>query len=371
MSNKIYNELIDLPEITADAAAEYKEKKEVLTEEVNKKLSSRDDIFELIGHNPLSKMHNNHDNHARFMANVFKLNDYKLLVRTVIWVYMTYKSHNFSFDYFPVELKAWIKAVKENLSPENAGPIIEIYNFMLNNHQKFIELSGEIEDSELDIPEDMQTVYNLFFKYLLSGNHKKALKLAKEEIDKKEDLQRFFNYIIQPAMYEVGFLWQKGAISEAEEHLATSIVARVISGLYIYVIDLEGSTKAKVVISAAANEYHEIGSRIIADSLEMDGWDVELLGADTPIEALIDFLKMQQPFFLGLSISMAFNIDNLIDAIDMIRSNEELAELKIMVGGKVLNENPELWKKTGADAWAKNGEEAVEIAKKWWEKKEG
>lgn len=172
-------------------------------------------------------------------------------------------------------------------------------------------------------------------------------------------------------MYEVGFLWQKGAISEAEEHLATSIVARVISGLYIYVIDLEEALKGKAVISAAANEYHEIGSRIIADSLEMDGWDVDHLGADTPIEALIDFLKMQQPFLLGLSASMAFNIDNLNDTIKKIKENEKLADLKIMVGGKVFNENPELWKKTDADACAQNGEEAVEIAKKWWENWEG
>ncbi|MCC3145157.1 cobalamin-dependent protein [Halanaerobium sp. Z-7514] len=371
MAKTIYDNLAELPVITADAAAEYKEKKEILTETVNEQLSSRNDIFELIGHNPISKMQNNHDNHARFMANIFKLNDYKLLLRTVIWVYMTYHSHDFSFDYFSVELKAWIEAIEEKLSSESAGQIIEIYNFMLDNHQNFIELSKEIDNAQIDIPADMETTYNLFFKYLLNGDHKKALMLAKEEIEEKEDLQIFFNHIIKPAMYEVGFLWQKGAISEAEEHLASSIVARVISGLYIYIIDLVENSKGKAVISAAANEYHEIGSRIIADSLEMDGWDVEHLGADTPVEALIDFLKMQQPTLLGLSVSMAFNLDNLNETIAKIKSKPELKDLKIMVGGKIFNENPELWKKTGADTWAKDGEEAVEIAKKWWEKKEG
>lgn len=162
MSGNIYNELVNLAEITAAAAAEYREKKEILRDAVNKQLSNRDDIYELIGHNPISKMHNNHDNHARFMANVFKLNSYKLLVRTVIWVYMTYYSHGFSFDYFPAELKAWIKAIEEKLSSENAEEIIEIYNFMLNNHQRFIELSREIDNDQIDIPEDMKTVYNLF-----------------------------------------------------------------------------------------------------------------------------------------------------------------------------------------------------------------
>jgi len=51
-------------------------------------------------------MYDNHLNHARFMANVFRFNAYTLLVKTVIWVYRSYHSHGFSFDYFPVELAA-------------------------------------------------------------------------------------------------------------------------------------------------------------------------------------------------------------------------------------------------------------------------
>jgi len=63
-------------------------------------------VHRLIGYNPLRMMYDNHLNHARFMANVFRFNAYTLLVKTVIWVYRSYHSHGFSFDYFPVELAA-------------------------------------------------------------------------------------------------------------------------------------------------------------------------------------------------------------------------------------------------------------------------
>lgn len=58
-------------------------------------------------------------------------------------------------------------------------------------------------------------------------------------------------------MYEIGLLWEKGLISVAQEHLATSIVMRIMSYLYMDFILVE-NTKGKAIITASANEYHEI-----------------------------------------------------------------------------------------------------------------
>jgi len=37
-----------------------------------------------------------------------------------------------------------------------------------------------------------------------------------------------------------------------------------------------------------------------------------------------------------------------------------------MVGGRVFNENPDIWKITGADGWAPDAKKAVELARGWW-----
>jgi methanogenic corrinoid protein MtbC1 len=339
---------------------------DLLVEKVNNILFARNDLTELIGDNPISKMYNNHENHANFMYNSFKLNDKNLFCSTIKWVYRTYSNHGFSYDYFLVELNAWKEAVAETIEDEKAEEINKSYNWMIANHQKFIRESKIKDPQQKESKADFSSLYNEFLKCLLQGKHKHCILTAQQKVETKEDMLIFFEEVIRPTMYKIGELWEEGEITTAEEHLASSIVSRIISSLYSRFINLEND-KGKAVISAIANEYHEIGSRIISDSLEMDGWDVEHLGSDTPIEALIDFLTKEKPFLIGLSAALSFNIDNLINTIEKIKANDNLSDIKILVGGKVFNDNPELWKKTGADAWAKNGRKAAKIAESWWE----
>lgn len=156
-----------------------------------------------------------------------------------------------------------------------------------------------------------------------------------------------------------------GKISVVEEHLASSIVSRVLAAIYSQVFDFE-YTKGKALITATANEFHEIGSRIVADSLELDGWEVDHLGVDTPIEDLLDLLTQKQPFFLGLSVAIPFNVDSAIETINRIKEKPELRDMKVLIGGKAFNDNPGLWKETGADTWCKDSNEAIKITRNWW-----
>lgn len=362
------NNFYSVPEVSLEAAEEYKNKLDVLIEKVNSKLFSRNDLMELIGENPVSKMYNNHQNHANFMYNSFKLNDEILFCNTITWVYRTYVNHGFSYDYFLVELKAWKTAAAETIEAKKAAEINEVYSWMIDHHEYFIEESKMIEPQKWESKTDFSSLYNEFLKCLLQGNHKHCILTSQKKVESKEDMLSFFEEVIKPTMYKIGSLWEEGEISTAEEHLASSIVSRIISLLYSRFITLENE-KGKAVITAIANEYHEIGSRIISDSLEMTGWDVEHLGADTPAEDLVEFLKKEKPFLIGLSAALPFNINNLIETIEIIKSNSKLEDIKILVGGKVFNDNPELWKNTGADAWARNGREAVKIAESWWGKR--
>lgn len=354
-----------LPEIPREAIKDYRDNTEAMLEDVNEELSSRDDITDLIGDNPLEIMVDNHQNHIQFMTNVFKLNDYELLVRTVSWVYRTYKNHGFYYDYFPVELEAWIDAVNEHLSAQNAKPIREVYSFMLENHQEFVDMAQSMVALEIDIPDKWEGPADELLEALLHGDQKRAVKVAEENVNSGDDVGSFFEYVIRPSMYRVGNKWQEDEISVAEEHLASSIISRVISKLYSSFVTFE-ETKGKAVVTAVANEFHEIGSRIISDSLELDGWDVDHLGVDTPESDLIDLLLKRKPFLLGLSLAIPFNMDKVVETIEMVKDRPELYDVKVLIGGKAFNDNPELWEETGADAWCKDSREAVEVARDWW-----
>ena len=364
MKMEININISEIPEVSKEAAEEYGKNIDVMIKKVDQDMSEKENLNQLIGDNPLNKMEDNHKNHANFMYNSFQLNDPELFLNTIIWVYKTYNNHGFSYDYFPVELRSWISAVKKYLSTETQNSIIKVYKWMLNYHQIFIEESKKAEVVESEIPDDYLDLYNQFLKHLLLGDYNKCLLVSRENVETKKEMLEFFEYVIKPTLYKIGTLWEDGEISIAQEHLASSIVTRINSFLYSQFISLD-VTKGKAVISSIANEFHEIGARIIADSLETNGWDVDYLGANTPLNDLIDLLIKQEPLLVGLSVSMPFNVDNLNYAVKKIKTHSELNDIKILVGGKVLNDNRDLWKKIDADGWAEDSQEAIQVAEGW------
>jgi methanogenic corrinoid protein MtbC1 len=75
-----------------------------------------------------------------------------------------------------------------------------------------------------------------------------------------------------------------------------------------------------------------------------------------------DAVREYAPQALGISASMAFNLASVRDVIAAARRADSSNQVKTLVGGYQFNANPELWRKTGADAWAPDGREAVDVA---------
>jgi MerR family transcriptional regulator, light-induced transcriptional regulator len=116
---------------------------------------------------------------------------------------------------------------------------------------------------------------------------------------------------------------------------------------------------------ASPNEFHEIGAWMIADILKIQGWDIDYLGANTPQNDLIKFLLSSLPDILLISVTMLFNVEKVKEIIDSIKTNTDLNKMKIMVGGRIFIENPELGITLGADGFGANIEDAKKLAGQW------
>lgn len=361
-------ELIDkvkiLPKIDLKDATAYHNHLTSLIKFVDDSMASDQTISELIGNNSLITMTDNHRHHAAFMATVFSINNYELLAKTVPWVYRSYHSHGFSYDYFPLELKTWMKANETILDKSTAENINKVYKWLIENHKLIINISQSSTDSDPPINENWLEIKNAFISALLQGEHKKCLAIANDTIKSASDIEPFYLYIIQPVMYEVGMRWELAEISVAHEHLASAIVGSIMAALSLAKIDSK-KIKGKVVVTSSPNEFHEIGAWMVSDVLEYDGWEVQYLGANTPHPDLINLLKSYKPDILAISVTISFNINKARDIITEIKNTPDLHELKVMIGGRVFNENSELWRSTGADGFAANLHDAKELAEKW------
>jgi methanogenic corrinoid protein MtbC1 len=298
------------------------------------------------------------------METVFSINNIELLVRTVPWVYRTYHAHGFSFDYFPLELKTWKKANTKFLQTKTAININKYYSWLIEHHDNMISLSQSEKNLSVPVDKNWLEIKNLFITNLLDGEHKKCLQIANEYIKSASDIEPFYLYIIQPVMYEIGLKWENDDITIAHEHLASAIVGSIMSAISMLKIQSVKS-HGKIVITSCPNEFHEIGAWMLSDVLENEGWDVTYLGANTPQKDLISLLKSKEPDVLAISVTIPFNIHNAKKIIEEIKNDNEIKHIKIMIGGRVFNENKKLWQDIGADGFAENLQEARQLAEKW------
>ncbi|MCX7982490.1 MAG: cobalamin-dependent protein [Syntrophales bacterium] len=360
--NELIKEAKETLTVSTKSAKDYEEKKNLMLEFVNQEMSKRSDVVRLIGGNPLQMMYDNHRNHVNFMVNVFKYSLFEMLVKIVPWVYKSYHNHDFSYDYFPSELSAWKKATKKFLHKNSAEEINKTYDWLIEKHERMIELSKEQSYFIIPLESKWQTKKDKFLSYLLDGNSEAALKFAKKFIKSQEDILNFHLKIVQPSLYDVGNLWEAGKISVAEEHLATAIVGRVMANIYVNFPKTK--KKAKAIVMSAPNEYHELGGRIVADFLEIDGWDVYYLGANVPEQGLIRLIKKTKPKLLAISVTMPFNIEKTEKLISSVRELRYFNS-KIIVGGIAFNIIPEIYEKIGADFYAPDAKRAVDIAQQF------
>lgn len=366
MINKILASCRELAEIPPDAAEAFIQARNRLRDNVNSQLEVNPKIGELTGRNPLELIRNHLKNHAMLMAAVLRMNSFELLPQTIPWIYRTYHARGFSYDYFPAELVAWQIAIYECLDHSvPKAEILAVYKWMLQHHEDMVELSITPEAASNSVKLELNELQQEFLLLLLNGDCQNCLKRADQSVSTSGELKHFYLNVIWPVMYKIGELWESAQISVAEEHLATAIVGRIMAACYTRFARFE-ITRGKAVVSAGPNEFHEIGARMVADFLEMDGWDVTYLGANTPVGEIHEILKSIKPFMLALSVATVFNIDNAGQVVLMIRKHQETRNIKVMIGGLAFNGVPPLWQDIGADGHAADAESAVALSEKWW-----
>ena len=102
---------------------------------------------------------------------------------------------------------------------------------------------------------------------------------------------------------------------------------------------------------------------MVADFLEVDGWDVRYLGASTPPEDLGGLRAREQAHLAAVSVTMHFHLDNAARLVDAVRRGSP--GTRVLVGGQAFGGGQELWRLIGADACATDAAGAVAVARRW------
>ena len=172
-----------------------------------------------------------------------------------------------------------------------------------------------------------------FLDAQLAGDRRRALALVAELTSAgKHTASDVRTHVIRAAQSEIGRLWQKNSISIAQEHMATAISQLALAELFRHERPSAPNGR-KIVVACVEGELHDFPARLVADELDVAGFDVRFLGANVPVDALLSFIAREDPDLLVLSATMAFHADSVRTAVTRIRAIA--AELPIAVGGQI------------------------------------
>jgi methanogenic corrinoid protein MtbC1 len=223
------------------------------------------------------------------------------------------------------------------------------------------EISSDI-DSTIDIENKEDTFIKLrknYFNLLLKGKKREASQLILGVIKQGITIKEIYLHVFEPALYEVGKLWERNKISVAHEHYFTHATLSIIDQLYPY-IENNQKKDYSIVAVTSIGESHYLGLRMVADFFEMEGWNSYYLGINTPTDSIIKYIEEKKADILIISATLPFNVNGVTNLIKAVSSAKEI---KTIVGGQAFMYDKNSWKKTGADAYATNAQSAVEIAK--------
>ena len=139
--------------------------------------------------------------------------------------------------------------------------------------------------------------------------------------------------VIAPAMHWIGQLWELDAISVADEHLATAISHSVLALLYPSLLRRPPRSGPRVVVAAVQGEQHVLGSRMTADVLEGEGYDVCFLGADVPNAALVEMVERLQAQAVALTVTLPGHAAVLDELLPALRGLEPAPVILLGGGG--------------------------------------
>ena len=101
---------------------------------------------------------------------------------------------------------------------------------------------------------------------------------------------------------------------------------------------------------------------MLSDLMDLDGRDAYCAGPDVPTRDLPITFERRKTDVLVLSASMLDGLPPVADIVAAMRNSQALAGMRIMVGGPLFNEDLHLWRKVGADGYAREATDAVLLA---------
>jgi corrinoid protein of di/trimethylamine methyltransferase len=167
------------------------------------------------------------------------------------------------------------------------------------------------------------------------------------------------------AMFDLGEMWKRGEVFLPEVVASAEVFKQcnaIVEPILLAQKDPDAEANVLVLMCTVKGDLHDLGKNMVGAMLRTSGFDVHDLGKDVSADKIIEAIQEMRPQILGMSALLTTTVPYQETVLKRLEAAGLRDKVKVMVGGAPVT--PEWADKIGADGYANNAPEAVEIARK-------
>lgn len=207
----------------------------------------------------------------------------------------------------------------------------------------------------------MMTENNIFQQAqeaIETGDADAAVQLAKQGLEQGIDGIELLNNGFIVGINKVGDLFGEGQLFLPELIMSATAMQGVIE-IINAALEKKGKKQArgKVVIGTVEGDLHDIGKTIVVSLLRANGFEVNDLGRDVPVDRFIEEAEAFGADVIGTSALLTTTMSVQKELVEKLEEKGLKGKYRTIVGGAPVTER---WaKRIGADAYAGDATDGV------------
>jgi methanogenic corrinoid protein MtbC1/DNA-binding XRE family transcriptional regulator len=173
-----------------------------------------------------------------------------------------------------------------------------------------------------------------YLEALLAGDEDAAAAAVTRFVSRGGSMADVYVEAFTPALTRVGELWRSRKINVAQQKLATQMTLSQMDRLRALERPKPRSTY-RALVCCLKGELHSTAARMVTDLLRLEGWSVDVLGADVPTEDVVAMAQSRRPHIIAVSVTMQ---DNLTQVRSLLAALAKLPKApRVLAGGQAIS----------------------------------
>lgn len=202
-----------------------------------------------------------------------------------------------------------------------------------------------------------------FTSLSISGDAHALLNFADRCLANGCSVETIYVELLAPAARRLGEFWEEDSEDFVGVTMGLWRIQEILRELTLRIPPKSrpGHGMRSALFSPMPGEQHSLGTLMVAECFQRAGWDTDVLIEPTQSELTGKFANRHYDL-IGLTVSCDCSSGSLGSLVSTIRAVSSNPGIRILVGGRVISEQPDLFDECGADATANDATSAVAVA---------